>query len=56
MGGPDRQWKGVQVCVLTCPPVGEVVSNNKAYQSLLDVFPTPRNLTTRIKDRLRVTP
>jgi hypothetical protein len=47
---------GVNVCVLTCPPEGEAVSNTRAYQSPLDVPPPPRNLTTRIKARLGVTP
>ena len=32
---------------------GKVVSNTKAYQSLLDVPPPPRNLTTIIKTMLR---
>ncbi len=44
------------VCVLTCPPAGEAVSNTKAYQSPLDVPPPPRNLTTRIKAKLWITP
>ncbi len=43
------------VCVLTCPPEVRVVSNTKAYQSPLDVPPPPRNLTTRIKAKLRNT-
>ena len=42
-------------CVLTCPLAGEEVSNTKAYQSPLDVPPPPRNLTTRIKAKLRIT-
>jgi hypothetical protein len=46
---------GPVVCVLTCPPEVRVVSNTKAYQSQLDVPPPPRNLTTRIKAKLRVT-
>jgi hypothetical protein len=45
----------VCVCVLTCPPAGKAVSNTKAYQSPLDVPPPPRNLTTRIKAKLRIT-
>ena len=44
------------VCVLTCPPEVRAVSNTKAYQSPLDVPPPPRNLTTRIKAKLRNTP
>ena len=43
------------VCVLTCPPEVWAVSNTKAYQSPLDVPPPPRNLTTRIKAKLRPT-
>ena len=48
---PDLNW-----CVLTCPLAGEAISNTKACQSLLDVPPLPRNLTTRIKAKLRITP
>ncbi len=46
-------WEGV--CVLTCPLEGRAVSNTKAYRSPLDVPPPPRNLTTRIKAKLRTT-
>ena len=41
--------------MLTCPPEVKAVSNTKAYQSPLDVPPPPRNLTTRIKAKLRIT-
>ena len=47
--------KGKCVCVLTCPPEVRAVSNTKAFQSPLDVPPPPRNLTTRIKAKLRIT-
>jgi hypothetical protein len=43
------------MCVLTCPPEVRVVSNTKAFQSPMDVPPPPRNLTTRIKAKLRTT-
>ena len=56
-------WEGVIFveqmgggCVLTCPPEVRAVSNTKAYQSPLDVPPPPRNLTTRIKAKLGITP
>ena len=42
-------------CVLSCPPARGVVSNTKANHSPLDVPPPPRNLTTRIKAKLRST-
>ena len=43
------------LCVLTCPLGGRAVSNTKACQSLLDVLLPSRNLTTRIKAKLRTT-
>ena len=45
----------VLLCVLTCPPVREAVSNTKANHSPLDVPPPSRNLTTRIKAKLKIT-
>jgi len=44
--------------VLTCLPASrleEAVSNTRGYQSLLDVPPPPKILTTRIKTKLRHT-
>ncbi len=51
----DEAQKQRAVCVLTCPPEVRAVSNTKAYQSPLDVPPPPRNLTTRIKAKLKMT-
>jgi hypothetical protein len=45
----------VCVCVLTCLPAREVISNTKGYQSSLDVPPPPKILTSRIKTKLRHT-
>jgi hypothetical protein len=45
----------VSVDLSSGPLAGEAVSNTKAYQSPLDVPPSPRNVTTRIKAKLRIT-